>query len=179
MTVLVDARRRRRAGSRLNRPDQRNAIVAGNAGRPGDAFSGELDADAGVRVVVLTGAGTAFCAGVDLQGGLDGERLRPPRSSAQPVDRATRRFGKPVDRGDQRPGGRRRASSSRSRATSAIASTRRDVRAHRRCGSAASPAAAARSASRVRCRPRSRRQMIFTGELVDADTALRAGLVCR
>jgi enoyl-CoA hydratase/carnithine racemase len=49
----------------LNRPDKRNAIDDATRDALAEAFAG-LDADAAIRVVILTGAGTAFCAGVDL-----------------------------------------------------------------------------------------------------------------
>lgn len=50
---------------RLNRPEVRNAMSAGMQA----ALMAELDAaqqDQGVRGVVLTGAGTAFCGGLDI-----------------------------------------------------------------------------------------------------------------
>ena len=51
----------------INRPDQHNAISLAMWGRLEAAF-GELDADAGVRVVLLTGAGEqAFSAGADIK----------------------------------------------------------------------------------------------------------------
>ena len=49
----------------LNRPDKRNAIDDATRDALAQAFAG-FDADAAIRVVILTGAGTAFCAGVDL-----------------------------------------------------------------------------------------------------------------
>jgi enoyl-CoA hydratase/carnithine racemase len=49
----------------LNRPDKRNAIDDATRDALAEAFAG-FDADAAIRVVILTGAGTAFCAGVDL-----------------------------------------------------------------------------------------------------------------
>jgi (E)-benzylidenesuccinyl-CoA hydratase len=49
----------------LNRPDKRNAIDDATRDALAKAFAG-FDADAAIRVVILTGAGTAFCAGVDL-----------------------------------------------------------------------------------------------------------------
>jgi enoyl-CoA hydratase len=51
----------------LNRPAQLNAITA----ELGEALHGELRSIAGdrsCRVVVLTGAGRGFCAGLDLHG---------------------------------------------------------------------------------------------------------------
>jgi len=49
----------------LNRPDARNAINPEVAVRLADAFQKVRD-DANVRVCVLTGTGSAFCAGADL-----------------------------------------------------------------------------------------------------------------
>ncbi|TDE00669.1 enoyl-CoA hydratase/isomerase family protein [Jiangella asiatica] len=75
---------------RLNRPERRNAIDQATRRRLAEAFA-ELEADDDVGVIVLTGTGTAFCAGVDLleeapaRGLLD---LGAPVSA--PVDRCTR-----------------------------------------------------------------------------------------
>jgi enoyl-CoA hydratase/carnithine racemase len=52
----------------LNRPDAMNAWNAVMAWEVDRALR-QLDADDEVRVVVLTGAGRAFCAGADLSGG--------------------------------------------------------------------------------------------------------------
>ena len=49
----------------LNRPDRMNAINADLATALNEALA-RLDADAGVNVVVLAGAGRGFCAGGDL-----------------------------------------------------------------------------------------------------------------
>ncbi|HEY2227160.1 MAG TPA: enoyl-CoA hydratase-related protein [Xanthobacteraceae bacterium] len=49
----------------LNRPDKRNAIDDATRDALAETFAG-FDADPAIRVVILTGAGTAFCAGVDL-----------------------------------------------------------------------------------------------------------------
>ena len=60
----------------LNRPDRLNAYTV----RMGNELYGalhELDADDGVRAIVVTGAGRAFCAGADLEPGgatFSGER---------------------------------------------------------------------------------------------------------
>ena len=64
LTIERDARGVARLA--LNRPEAHNAL----SGRMLDelpAVARELDADAGVRVVVLTGAGESFCAGGDLR----------------------------------------------------------------------------------------------------------------
>jgi enoyl-CoA hydratase/carnithine racemase len=49
----------------LDRPERRNALSAGLLRRLGDSLDA-IGADASVRVVVLAGAGPAFCAGHDL-----------------------------------------------------------------------------------------------------------------
>jgi enoyl-CoA hydratase/carnithine racemase len=49
----------------LNRPEARNALNRRMGFELGHAFA-TLDADDGVRVIVVTGAGGAFCAGADL-----------------------------------------------------------------------------------------------------------------
>ncbi|MEV0383768.1 enoyl-CoA hydratase-related protein [Nonomuraea sp. NPDC050643] len=52
----------------LKRPDRLNAFTFTMRGELIDAFD-LADADDGVRAVVVTGAGRAFCAGADLSGG--------------------------------------------------------------------------------------------------------------
>ncbi len=52
----------------LNRPDRLNAVNATVIRELVDAFD-RADADDGVRAVIVTGAGRAFCAGADLGGG--------------------------------------------------------------------------------------------------------------
>jgi methylglutaconyl-CoA hydratase len=49
----------------VNRPDRRNALSRGLIAALGDAFARARD-DAETRCVILTGAGTSFCAGMDL-----------------------------------------------------------------------------------------------------------------
>ena len=48
----------------LDRPQKLNAVTAQTGAELGDAMA-EADEDDDVRVVVLTGAGRAFCAGLD------------------------------------------------------------------------------------------------------------------
>ncbi len=58
----------------LNRPEQMNALSTGLRLAIGSAFR-ELEQDPEIRVVILTGAGRAFCAGMDLKelsGGAEG-----------------------------------------------------------------------------------------------------------
>ncbi len=57
----------------INRPDQRNAVNAAVAAGIGGALD-ELDADPGLSVGVLFGAGKGFCSGMDLKAFVTGER---------------------------------------------------------------------------------------------------------
>src|SRR5215469_15601369 len=66
----------------LNRPDRRNAISRGLIAELTAAFERAAD-DAAARCVVLTGAGTVFCAGMDLAE-LQ-ESLGQPSTGASPV----------------------------------------------------------------------------------------------
>src|SRR3954451_19147189 len=78
----------------LDRPERRNAFTAAMAdelARPAAA----ADADETVRVVVVTGAGTAFCVGADLSGGrdtFDAKRLenRPRGPMSETIGRGPR-----------------------------------------------------------------------------------------
>lgn len=54
----------------LERPDRRNALGPDVLTELHRRFD-EIAADPGVRVVVLTGAGTSFCSGADMKAGLD------------------------------------------------------------------------------------------------------------
>jgi enoyl-CoA hydratase/carnithine racemase len=54
----------------LNRPEHRNAYTSRMGAELRDAFT-ELEADDGVRVIVVTGAGRYFCVGADLERGED------------------------------------------------------------------------------------------------------------
>src|SRR5438270_8717561 len=51
----------------INRPDNRNALGTDTVKELRQAFE-QAKRDEAVRVIVLTGAGTVFCAGADLQG---------------------------------------------------------------------------------------------------------------
>ena len=51
----------------LNRPDEMNTFNAGIREGLGEAYR-HCDDNNAVRVIVLTGAGRAFCAGADLSG---------------------------------------------------------------------------------------------------------------
>jgi len=67
--VLVDRPRAQVARITLNRPDQRNAMNAPLLGGYSDALQALRD-DPACRVIILTGAGPGFCAGLDLVGGV-------------------------------------------------------------------------------------------------------------
>jgi enoyl-CoA hydratase/carnithine racemase len=60
----------------LNRPDQLNAFTVQMADELVAAYE-RASLDDAVRVIVVTGAGKAFCAGMDLSVGR--QRLRPRR----------------------------------------------------------------------------------------------------
>jgi enoyl-CoA hydratase len=57
----------------IDRPEARNAVTAAVAQGIAEAMD-RLDADDGLRVGVLTGAGGTFCAGMDLKAFVRGER---------------------------------------------------------------------------------------------------------
>lgn len=80
----------------LHRPEVLNAIDDALATALGDAVA-EAEEDPGTRVLVLTGAGRAFCAGMDLKAFARGEgahsRTRPERGFAGVVAHA---IAKPV-----------------------------------------------------------------------------------
>lgn len=70
MTVTVD-QTDRVAVVTINRPQARNAVDAATAQALYQAF-GRLDTDTTIDVMILTGAGGAFCAGFDLKTAADG-----------------------------------------------------------------------------------------------------------
>jgi 2-(1,2-epoxy-1,2-dihydrophenyl)acetyl-CoA isomerase len=61
----------------LNRPDKLNAFNETMHGELAQALD-RIDADPGIRAVLLTGAGRGFCAGQDLGDRVTGEGNRPP-----------------------------------------------------------------------------------------------------
>jgi enoyl-CoA hydratase/carnithine racemase len=63
----------------LNRPERLNAMNARLRTEVAEAME-ECDRDPNVRVVILTGAGRAFCAGDDLRAGSDPNEQRTPVS---------------------------------------------------------------------------------------------------
>ena len=61
----------------LNRPDKLNAFTEAMHGELARALD-RIEADAGIRAVLLTGAGRGFCAGQDLNDRVMGEGDAPP-----------------------------------------------------------------------------------------------------
>ncbi len=92
LTVEVDAGV---AVLTLNRPEQLNAYTADMGTLLGRAYR-ECDEDDGVRVIVLTGAGRAFCAGADFSDGASPFESAPDGFSASPIDPAAFELRKPV-----------------------------------------------------------------------------------
>ncbi|MGX9788964.1 enoyl-CoA hydratase/isomerase family protein [Mycobacterium sp. MMS18-G62] len=79
----------------LNRPARRNAVGDGMREELADAYR-SLDRDDSVRVIVLTGAPPAFCAGADLVAGEDTFAEPGPGFSAAGVDVPAWTLSKPV-----------------------------------------------------------------------------------
>lgn len=79
----------------LNRPDRRNAVGDGMRAELADAYLC-CDADPSVRVIVVTGAPPAFCAGADLAAGEDTFTQPGPAFSAAGIDVAAWTLSKPV-----------------------------------------------------------------------------------
>lgn len=73
----------------LSRPDQMNALSLRLLDELGDALAAAT-ADEGVRVVAITGAGRAFCAGADLK---EVAGAAPPAGEPDLLDRVQRVFG--------------------------------------------------------------------------------------
>ncbi|WP_390617949.1 enoyl-CoA hydratase/isomerase family protein [Maricurvus nonylphenolicus] len=68
----------------LNRPNELNALSPQMVTELRDYF-GELAFNQKVRIVVLKGAGRAFCAGLDLKGSLDVDTVEPALRSQREV----------------------------------------------------------------------------------------------
>ena len=83
----------------LNRPDVMNALSPQLIGRLCATFR-ELEQDTAVRAVILTGAGRAFCAGLDLKELADGkgmiDELSEKRRSRINLATPFKEFGQPV-----------------------------------------------------------------------------------
>src|SRR5439155_26450590 len=79
----------------VERPDRRNAYDWATAAALADAFRA-FDADGGLSVAFLTGAGGAFCAGADLQALAAGRGNRVTDDGDGPMGVTRLRLGKPV-----------------------------------------------------------------------------------
>jgi enoyl-CoA hydratase/carnithine racemase len=164
----------------IDRPDKRNALTAGMwAALPG--VLAELAADPAVRVLVVTGAGPSFCAGADISdllGGPDAEdpmaRLRSDNLAAQA---ALRDFPRPtiaMIRGHCIGGGVELATCCDLRftdPTGVFGVTPAKV------GIVYTPTSTRQLMDLVG--PATTRYLLYSGELLDADAALRTGLVDR
>jgi enoyl-CoA hydratase/carnithine racemase len=78
----------------LNRPDALNALSMGLRNAIADTFD-ELEADADVQVIILTGAGRAFTVGLDLKE-LGGEKPADAAASSRDLSDAIGALSKPV-----------------------------------------------------------------------------------
>ena len=84
----------------MNRPEARNALSPAMVRELTQAFQ-EAREDAGIRVVVLTGAGGTFCAGGDLKG--MEERNASGDGGATAAAASNRRFGALLELADALP----------------------------------------------------------------------------
>jgi enoyl-CoA hydratase/carnithine racemase len=82
-TVLVE-KRNAVVFVTINRPEKRNAMDPATMQALAEAAD-SVDADPDARVMVLTGAGTAFSSGMDLQAFSQGDRNRPAGRSRFPA----------------------------------------------------------------------------------------------
>jgi len=78
----------------INRPDRRNALSRGLIAALADAFARARD-DAAARCVILTGAGSSFCAGMDLAELAESVRNLP--LTATPLPQGERGSGEGAD----------------------------------------------------------------------------------
>lgn len=155
----------------LNRPEKRNAIDPATYDALAQALSG-FDANGDIRVVVLTGAGTAFCTGSDLS--------VPSAIAAPPAQR--RRLVAPVESFDKPivaaingvavGGGLEIALACDIRIA---ATTARFGLTEVKIGSL--PGSGGTQRLPLAVAPALAAQMIMTGELIPAERALSTGLV--
>jgi enoyl-CoA hydratase/carnithine racemase len=164
----------------LNRPDKRNAIDDATRDALAETFAG-FDVDPAIRVVILTGAGSAFCAGVDLATPGNVVAGAAPIGAASPIVARPRltapldAFSKPVIaalNGVAVGGGLEMALACDIRIASIGA---RLGLAEARIGSLPGSGGTQRLVGAVGRTFAA--QMLFTGELISAEQALAAGLV--
>jgi enoyl-CoA hydratase/carnithine racemase len=164
----------------IDRPEKRNAMTAAMwAGLPG-VLEG-LAEDADIRVLVVTGAGPSFCAGADISDLLSGPDPVDPMADVRrdnlAAQAALRDFPKPtvaMIRGHCIGGGVELAACCDLRftdPTGIFGVTPAKV------GIVYTPSSTRTLLDLVG--PAMTKYLLFSGELIDADTALRAGLVDR
>jgi enoyl-CoA hydratase/carnithine racemase len=164
----------------IDRPDKRNAMTAAMwAALPGvlETLAGDPD----TRVLVVTGAGPSFCAGADIAGLLGGADPDDPMADVRrdnlAAQAALRNFPKPtvaMIRGHCIGGGVEIATSCDLRftdPTGVFGVTPAKV------GIVYTPASTRTLIDLVG--PATTKYLLLSGELIDADTALRTGLVDR
>lgn len=162
----------------LDRPEAKNALSAALVGEIGGALDG-LARDPAVRAIVLTGAGSTFCAGADI-----GEMRAAGAASAEQNEADARRFATMLQTLERQP-----------QPTVALvngAAFGGAVGLVAACDIAVAAAGARFSLSEVRLGlvpamispyvtralgPREARRWCLTGEVMDAATARRVGLV--
>ena len=79
----------------IDRPEVRNAVDRPTATALADAFR-TFDADPGLAVAILTGAGGTFCAGADLKALGEGTPNRVEYDGDGPMGPTRMRLSKPV-----------------------------------------------------------------------------------
>jgi enoyl-CoA hydratase/carnithine racemase len=164
----------------IDRPEKRNAMTAGMWAALPDVLGG-LAGDPAVRVLVVTGAGASFCAGADLSDLLGGADADDPMAEVRRANLAAqaalRDFPAPtvaMIRGHCIGGGVELAVSCDLRftdPTGVFGVTPAKV------GIVYTPAST--SALMQLVGPATTKYLLFSGELIDADAALRTGLVDR
>ena len=164
----------------INRPAKRNAMTAGMWAALPDLLAGLAD-DAAVRVLVVAGAGPSFCAGADIADLLSGPDAEDPMAGVRrdnlAAQAALRAFPHPTVaaiRGHCIGGGVEIAASCDLRFTDPTAVfgvTPAKV------GVVYAPASTRALIDLVG--PAMTKYLLFSGELIDTPTALRAGLVDR
>ena len=157
----------------LNRPEQRNALTTAVRAALNEALAA-LDADPAVRVLVLTGADPAFCAGVDLKEGAAQPAGHPLIAPVPAVAAALDAVRKPVIaaiNGAAYGGGFELALACDIRI---VAEGAKLALTEARIGSFPGSGGTQRLARLVP--PSIAAQLVFTGDALDAAAALRTGL---
>jgi enoyl-CoA hydratase/carnithine racemase len=159
---------------RFNRPDQRNAMNLAMKQLLAQAML-ELNANADVRVIVVTGNGSSFCAGNDLREGSTGLEGHSLLSQRERITTALDRVAKPVIAAINGPayaGGFELALACDMRVASTLATfCLSEVRIGSIPGGGGTQRLPRTVSSAVAAK------LIFTGQPIDAEEAYRTGLV--